>query len=382
MSWNGSRNKEDEEMKLNNLINKQHLTLALAATILGSAAAMAQPIGCGPYPGCLYAPPASYAVDRTTSIVTYNDVAGLQRNVAVTIRRPIGRSGPLPVVIWVHGGGEGHSNPVTSMGEWSTATAQAGYLSIAGAHERREGSSLNGLCQALGVSANDCSQFQPLNWDRPKDISAIIDQLVTMNAQAGPWNGKIDVNRIVVGGHSAGSAAVLTVAGARRLLVGNVPWNLTDPRPIAFLGFSPQGPGNLGFFETDFQQPHTSWDGIARPVLIVTGDGDANCVQPRDMCVETPMMRRIAFERLAPRDKYLMYIKSVETFHNLFALKTSECQEKNVSQTDCAAFASWLQSSALAFLDTYVEGRFAARFWLQSPFLKMASGAIAGIEGK
>lgn len=369
-------------MKPNSSLMKHYFMLAVAAVVLGSAGAIAQPAVCGPYPGCLYVPPAAYSVGLTTAVVTYTDVASLQRNVAIAIRRPIGRPGPLPVVIWVHGGGEGHSNPLTSMDEWSTITAEAGYLSVAGAHERREGASLNRLCRVLGVSTTECPTFQPLHWDRPKDVSAIIDHLVAMNAQAGPWHGKIDVNRIVVGGHSMGSAAALTVAGARRLLVGNAPWNLTDPRPIAFMGFSPQGPGNMGFFDTDFKQPHTSWDGIARPTLIATGDGDAFCGPSRDMCTETPMGRRIAFERLRPGDKYLTYIKDVETFHGMFAMNTSQCAEKNVSQTECARFASWLQASALAFLDFYVEGRLPARTWLQNPFLRWASGAVAEIERK
>jgi dienelactone hydrolase len=366
-------------MKLNNVVNRGRLILAMAAIVLGSAGAMAQ-AGCGPYPGCLYEPPVSYGVALTTSTVTYTDVAGLQRDVAIAIRRPTSKPGALPVVIWVHGGGEGHSNPVTSMNEWSTVTAQAGYLSVAGAHEQRVGPSRDRLCQALGVSPADCPQFQPLHWDRPKDVSAIITELVRMNTQPGPWNGKIDVNRIAVGGHSAGSAASLTLAGARWLLAGSL-WNLTDPRPIAFLGFSPQGPGHIGFFDTGFQQPHTSWDLIDRPVLIATGDGDAKCDNSsRDSCEETPMLRRIAFERLQPGDKYMTYIKDVETFHNLFALKTSECHEKNVSQAECSTFAAWLQSSALAFLDFYMEGLPPARMWLENPFLSRASRGVADIE--
>jgi dienelactone hydrolase len=308
-------------------------------------------------------------------------VAGLKRDVPIAIRWPRGKPGPLPVVIWVHGGGEGHSNPMTSMEEWSTVTAEAGYLSIAGAHELREGKSRDQLCMALGISPAGCPEFQPLDWDRPKDVSAIIDELVKPNAQS-PWRGQIDVNRIAVGGHSAGSAATLTLAGARRLLVDqSVPWNLTDPRPMVFLGFSPQGPGHIGFFETDYQQPRTSWDAVTRPVLLGTGDGDAHCEGPgRDRCKETPMLRRIAFDRMRPGDKYLMYINDSDTFHNIFALKTGVCAEKNVSQAACTAFASWLKSSALAFLDFYVEGRLTAQTWLQNPYLRIASSGVTELE--
>jgi dienelactone hydrolase len=368
-------------MRRNHPLKGQQLMLALAAVILAFPVAMAQPAACGPFPGCLYAPPATYGIDLATAVVTYTDAAGLERDVPIAIRRPTGKAGPLPVVIWVHGGGEGHSNPVTSMEEWSTATAEAGYLSIAGAHDLREGKSRDQLCMALGIPLTGCVEFQPLDWDRPKDVSAIIDELVKLNAQ-GPWRGQIDIDRIAVGGHSAGSAATMTVAGARRLrLDQSFLWNLTDRRPIVFLGFSPQGPGDIGFFETDFQQTQTSWDPITRPVLIGTGDGDAHCDGPaRDLCKETPMLRRIAFDRMRPGDKYMMYIKDSDTFHNIFALNTGACAEKNVSQADCMAFASWLKSSALAFLDFYLEGRLAAQTWLQNPYLKMASSGVTEIE--
>jgi hypothetical protein len=92
--------------------------------------------------------------------------------------------------------------------------------------------------------------------------------------------------------------------------------------------------------------------------------------------------RRRCIPRLPPGDKYLTYIKSTETFHTLFALNTSECGDNNVSQKVCAAVASWLRSSALAFLDFYLERRVAAQFWLQNPFLKMASESVADIERK
>ena len=47
-------------MNPNGLIRTPHIVLALAVTMLGSPGVMAQPAGCGPYPGCLYTPPASY----------------------------------------------------------------------------------------------------------------------------------------------------------------------------------------------------------------------------------------------------------------------------------------------------------------------------------
>ncbi len=344
---------------------------------------MAQTPSCAPYPGCLYTPLTTYAVTLTTTMVAYIDVAGLERRVPVSIRRPVGKPGPIPVVVWVHGGGEGLTNPLTTMNEWSTVTAQAGYLSITGAHSLRDTSERQRLCAAVGVPTAECPHWQPLHWDRPKDVSAILDELARMNA-AGPLRGQIDLSRIVVGGHSAGSAATMSLAGARRILFpGATPLALTDPRPISFVGLSPQGPGRLGFFDTDFRRTEVSWDGVSRPMLTATGDGDARCDGgARDGCEDTSSLRRITFDRMHGPDKYMMYIKDARSFHNLFALKTGECADKNVPVGSCNAFASWLRASVLAFLDFHVEGRFGAGEWLRHPFLKTASAGVTELETK
>jgi hypothetical protein len=142
-----------------------------------------------------------------------------------------------------------------------------------------------------------------------------------------------------------------------------------------------RGPGHLGFFESDFRKTAISWDGVTRPAMIATGDGDARCEGvARDACEDTPMLRRIAFERMRPPDKYLMYINDARTFHNIFAMKTSECAEENVPSTNCQAFASWLVSSVLAFLDSYIEQRLTAETWLRNSFLATASGGVAQLE--
>src|SRR5688572_10954805 len=99
-------------MKITIVHNIQRLILSLGVVLPVWMSAAEQLPVCGPYPGCLYAPAASYPVELTTGLVTYTDVTNAQRDVPVAIRRPTGKPGPLPVVIWVHGGGEGLSNPV------------------------------------------------------------------------------------------------------------------------------------------------------------------------------------------------------------------------------------------------------------------------------
>jgi hypothetical protein len=342
------------------------------ALVLGAFAAPAQP-QCAPFPNCLYVTPINVTFTVTTSTLVYLDAASIPRSISFAIRRPNGLAGALPVVIWSHGGAQGNTNPLAGLSEWSELTARAGYISVNIAHAPRSNFQLNSLCAALGVPG--CVAFNHLSWDRPHDISRVIDRLSALNA-AGPLQGRIDMNRIAVGGHSAGSGGTLSIAGAVRFIT-NTPQALSDPRPVAFLALSPQGPISEGFFDMDFRSSATSWDNISRPVLVVTGDGDNTCTPPGTCIGGTPpSVRRIAYDRMPAGDKYLMYIRDTDTFHGLFGFNIAECVSIGVGVAKCNAFRQWLSSSALAFLDAHVRGSATARTWLQSGFIKQASAGV------
>lgn len=362
---------------------KNHLSksfVAIVAIILcGTGAGFAQAPTCNQTltPGCLYFPATQFTFQTTTSQTTYTDNAGDQRTIEFAIRKPDGAPIPMPVVIWSHGGPHGKTNPLTSMVEWSNTTAEAGYLTISIAHAPR--SDHKRLCQSVGINdPGTCELFKYLNWDRPFDISAVIDELERMNQQ-GDFRGQIGMNHIAVGGHSAGAGGTLSVAGALRKFA-DTPVSLADPRPIAFLAFSPQQPGTEGFFDTDHGRPLHSWKPIERPALIGTGDGDNACKAtevPGSCQGETPSGRRANFDRMPPGNKYRIYINDADTFHTLFALNTAKCSALGVNQTKCDEIARLLQSTALAFLDGHVRQDAFAQQWLQSNNVEIASQDIA-----
>lgn len=345
--------------------------------------------------GCLYFPSDHYTVAPViTDTIIYTDIAGLTRSVRIAIRIPITAPVPLPVVIWSHGGAEGHTNPAKSMVGWSETTAEAGYLTISIAHSSRT-DTRRLLCNAImttvtitetgyGWDLRDedrCEYFKYLNWDRPYDIRAVLDALERMNAQ-GALQGRIDLAHIAVGGHSSGSSGALTVGGALRNFTG-ASIDLSDPehRPAAYLAFSPQQPGSEGFFDTDYQQPIHSWISITSPVLFGTGDGDNTCdrgAEPGSCYGETPYGRRIAFERIAPREKYRIYFHDADTFHELFALNTdNEKCGTEVTQQKCDEIARTLRSVALAFLDDHLRGNMVAQQWLGRNDVELATGGVA-----
>ena len=357
-------------------------------SVIASATAHAQAPTCNqaPGPNCLYLPAASYGFTPMERSVFYDDVAGQPREVKFMIRQPLGAPLPMPVVIWSHGETTGKKSATTSMVEWSELSARAGYVSISIAHAPRIDESAS-LCPLIGIDAAACALFAHLNWDRPHDIRAVLDEVQRL--AAGEFRGQIDTAKIAIGGHSAGSGGAQTVAGAKRSFV-NPPGRLSDPRPIAFLAFSPQQPGISGFFDTRFQNPAHSWADIRRPMLTATGDGDDSCdplpvpVPVPGVCIgDTPFGRRIGFQRMpANGNKYHLYIHDADAFHMLFQLNTSKCGTPGADPAKCNEIVRWLSSAALAFLDGHVKQLPAALQWLQSKNIEQASGGVAEWQRK
>lgn len=350
----------------------------LSCGLFGALHAQAPTCGQTLTPDCLYFPATQFSFVPTPSQTTYIDETDQKRTIEFAVRTPTGAPVPMPVVIWSHGGAEGKDEPANSLPAWSDLTASAGYLTISIAHTPRL--DRTALCQAIGIlDAATCDVFKHLNWDRPFDISAVIDELERMNRE-GDLRGRIDLQRIAVGGHSAGAGATLTVAGALRNFTGT-PRSLADPRPVAFLAFSPQQPGTEGFFDTDFQRPLHSWAPITKPVLIGTGDGDNTCnpgEEPGSCPGDTPYGRRLNFDRMASsRNKYRIYVHDADAFHTLFAMNTNKCAQLGVDQAKCDEIALWLQSAALAFLDGHVRQDRLAQQWLKSNNVGVASQGVA-----
>jgi len=355
-------------------------------TMSTASGALAQAPNCTQTPdaGCLYFPATSSAFTTFERNTYYTDHAGDQREIRFLIRQPLGAPAPMPVVVWSHGGADGKSSPATSMVEWSETTARAGYFTVSIAHTHREPDSRRRLCNAIGIADDaTCANFKYLNWDRPHDIRAVLDALELLSTTE--FRGQIDPQRVAVGGHSAGAGGALTVAGAQRIFVGP-PVELSDPRPIAFLAFSPQQPGSEGFFDTRFQKQRHSWIDVHRPVLTATGDGDSTCnvgPEPGSCIGDTPFGRRIGFQRLpADGNKYHLYLHTAEAFHTLFELNAAKCPQLGVDPQRCGEAVRWLSSAGLAFLDAHVRQVPAALQWLQSNRIEVASGGVAEWQRK
>jgi predicted dienelactone hydrolase len=152
--------------------------------------------------------------------------------------------------------------------------------------------------------------------DRPLDISYVLDELARRSADPGPYQGRFDLERVGVIGHSLGGYTVLAIAGAtinypllQRGCVSDRPltFNLSvylqcraaplpptdlslgDPRVDAVMALNPidsvvQGPAEIGQ--------------IAIPTMLVSGNFDL---------LATPIQEQIhPFTWLTTEDKYLV----------------------------------------------------------------------------
>ena len=308
-----------------------------------------QPRNCPGFPNCLYTPASETEFVGQAIPITYDDVTGTERTFEAYVRVPNVR-GKMPVVIWAHGGGEGIGEARSGTFERpSILTASAGYLTITPAFRARNPEQQKALCAFVGADTEQlCSIVNSTTWDRPYDIQAIIRLLRRENAREdSPLYGRVDMERIAVGGHSAGSGGTFAVAGAYREILDKRYGGLDyfeDPTPIAFIVLSPSAPGDSNMFDTSYRRPETSWDNVTRPVLMLSGEGDAH--------QQFPHGRKVAFDHLpeANGSHYRFWFNDVAFGHGQYAEDPCDA----AGRRKCDVFLQTWGSLILSYLDGYL----------------------------
>ncbi len=315
--------------------------------------------------GSPYASPDSYQTSVFDGY-TVSDLAR-SRSFAIRIRYPLGAPAPLPLVIFSPGGGP---NPVGHLTheEWGTRLASVGYAVIHMAHPLDDPSD---HCEPLGIPPAECDSASITSgttlgaiwYERPRDASAVIDDLAGIEAASGA---RFDRSRIGIAGHSGGAHTVMSTAGTA------LDWSPSvtkiiyrEPRILAFLANSPQGIGVFGVTTT-------SWDSIGSPVMVTTGAADSAPATP------DPATRLHPFQYMPPPDKYQLYLDSPDAVHNVFGLNAAEgAGDRPLTQLE-----EYVWVSGLAFLDAYVREFAPARAWLESRQIERWSAGVATISRK
>lgn len=310
-----------------------------------------------------------YITPVTYEVMVYDNYqvhdAKRDRTFPILIRYPAGTSGPLPLIIWSHGGAY-NNNGHHSNNEWGNILASAGYAVIHIGHVEND---IQSHCVPLQIPEDECelSDFQEKQvseggtlgspwYDKPLDGIAVLDDLDNIERAASLT---FDRDQIGAAGWSGGTVLVMSLAGAVRDVSPSI-HNLTmpDPRVKAFLANSPQGIGTLGYTET-------SWDGIAVPVLIATGRADTT---PN----EQARSRLDPFEHMLGPDKYLLFVDSRDANHGTFGLGPDGAQ----------GLQPYVAATGIAFFDAYLRGYPEALAWLNSDGVSVWSNGVATITAK
>ncbi|HEX7151659.1 MAG TPA: alpha/beta fold hydrolase [Thermoanaerobaculia bacterium] len=230
--------------------------------------------------------PRVYSADAASNPVGVIPAATLrdtQRNkdIELSIEYPT-RGGPSPLIVWSHGFGGSSRGYVGLSSYW----AANGYVVIKPTHADTG----RPLTEAADLGASQT----PADWrNRVADMRVILDSLDRLEQQYPELQGKIDRERIGVGGHSYGAQTAMLLAGAR---AGGEAF--ADPRIDAVIAMSPQGPTPALGLTTE------SWRDVRGPILYMTGSLDQGADESQG-----PEWRRQAFELSPAGDKWFVSIE-------------------------------------------------------------------------
>lgn len=267
--------------------------------------------------------------------------------------------GPYPVIVFSHGAGGSQSCCEALTRHWATY----GYVTIQPTHDdstlqrRNSGEEDINFLKAVSEALK-----KPALWQsRPQDVSFVLDSLPVLQKRIPALAGKIDAERIGVGGHSMGAFTADAIAGALVDLPGHPATNFTDRRVRAVLLLSPQGPGEFGL--TDH-----SWDHLTLPLLSMTGSLDLGAGN------QGPDWKKIPFERSQPGAKYHVFIQGA---NHMSFISSKTLLPVHASQGD--SILGYTNAASLAFWDAYLKADSAAKNYLQSDALPDFSHASVKI---
>jgi predicted dienelactone hydrolase len=271
--------------------------------------------------------------------------------VAIYAPEPAETAGPLPVVLISHGFGETR----TSHGFLGRHLAAAGYIVVAVHHEGSDAEAQQrGGMRALA----DLSIFL----DRPGDISFALDRIGSGQSGSALIDGRADMGRVGVAGHSLGSTTALAMVGLTVRTPDDPDLSFRDPRIKAAVAMSPQVGGAAG--QARAMGIHAgSWQPIDRPVMFLWGSRDIGLGALRD----DPALRRIAYDSTNADPTYLVVLEGAE--HHAFTetppwYKGGERDPRH---------HGWIGIACEAFFDAQVNEESAAADWLQEQALAASS---------
>lgn len=338
--------------------------LAGAAALIGCASARAEaPLVATPAiaqaaPTTDYARPGRYSVEIREGV--WRDRAR-DRDVAYLIRYPEGLEAPAPIVIFSHGLGGSERGAVY----YSEHLASHGFAVVHVRHPGSDAAVWGGQRPTPGsidVARLRQAVADPrVSVERFRDIPFAIESLRALNQEAGALQGKLDLSRIGMSGHSFG--AVTTQVAAGQMFQGR--FSFPAPGVSAFLAMSPSGSRD-GDNDRAFAN-------VRAPFLFFTGTEDSfglNSGDPGQVLAS----RRAPFDAIDGAPTYLVTLVGGD--HFVFSGR----QEMGQNQPRDARYHDIIRAASVAFFSAMLRDDGAARAWLDGRGLTSFAGDDATIE--
>lgn len=244
-----------------------------------------------------------------------------------------------PVVLFSHGLG-GSRNGCSYLGRhW----AARGYVAVFLQHPGSDTSVWQGIPPAQRMKAMQEAAGLKNFMLRVRDVPAVLDRLARWNEGKGnALEGRLDLERIGMSGHSFGAVTTQAVSGRRH---GPRGLNFTDPRVKAAIAFSPSSPRR--------GDPAQAFGKVSIPWMLMTGTKDVSIIGDAD--VES---RLAVFPALPPGGKYELVLYRAE--HSAFSERAlpGDTEPRNPNHHRA------ILALSTAFWDAYLRGDTAARAWL------------------
>lgn len=278
------------------------------------------------------------------------------RTVPYLVRYPVGLTAPAPVVIFSHGLG-GSRRGAAYYGDH---LASHGYIVVFVQHPGSDVGIWQGRPLDRDVARNSISLRATL--DRFADIPFALDQLVALNAAPGPLQGRLDLKRIGMSGHSFGALTTQAMAGQ----VFPTGQAIGERRFKAFIAMSPS---------PDRQGDNTrAFGGIDRPFLALTGTKDDLLLGPGAGALAVDRVKPYQFMGKGPASQVIL----TGGDHMVFSGR----QEMGMSRPKDDRFRQIVEAATLAFWDAYLRDDDAALRWLRDGGLAAYAGADATVTSK
>jgi pimeloyl-ACP methyl ester carboxylesterase len=282
------------------------------------------------------------------------------RVVPVRIYLPEDAEQPAPVIVFSHGLG-GTREGYGYLGQhW----ASHGYVSVHLQHIGSDDTVWRGTDDPMAAMRAAISNPQ-LALDRPADASFAMDTLAELNAPGGELEGRLDLERAGIAGHSFGAFTTLAIAGQGDTQVQRMGMeSCKDDRFIAAIPMSAPVPARARDLDRHYA-------GVDIPCFHMTGTEDDSPVSNT-----TADQRRIPFDHIGGVDQILLTFQGGD--HMIFSGRPRMMGDDSMDAT----FQSHIAATTLAFWDAYLKADDEALDWLYGGGLEESVGDLAEIEIK